>query len=145
MAEKIFEVTGPVAIQFPNSSYVRAMDNGKFVLGAPHGDGEPPAPEEVLMDLRSGDGKISLKSGFDKYLRIDKSGYLMGVSDAVGGLELFEPIWEDGKCALVAANGKFLSADDDDMLVCNMCRADGGHQDQEQQGEGGRQQEVREP
>ena len=65
------------------------------------------------MALRSGDGKISLKSGFDKYLRIDKNGYLLGVSDAVGGLELFEPIWEEGKCALVGANGKFLSVDDE--------------------------------
>ena len=37
------------------------------------------------MAMRSGDGKISLKSGFDKYLRVDKNGYLMGVSDAVGG------------------------------------------------------------
>ena len=118
-AEKIFEVAGPVAIQFPNSCYVKAMDNGKFVLGPPHGDGEPPAPEEVLMALRSGDGKISLKSGFDKYLRIDKAGYLLGVSDAVGGLELFEPIWEEGKCALLGANGKFLTADDDDMLLCS--------------------------
>ena len=69
--------------------------------------------------MRSGEGKISLKSGFDKYLRIDKNGYLMGVSDAVGSLELFEPIWEDGKCAFVAANGKFLSVDDDDMVLCN--------------------------
>ena len=29
-AEKIYEVAGPVAIQFPNSCYMRAMDNGKF-------------------------------------------------------------------------------------------------------------------
>ena len=46
-AEKIFEVTGPIAIQFPNSCYMKAMDNGKFVLGAPHADGEQPSPEEV--------------------------------------------------------------------------------------------------
>jgi len=69
------------------------------------------------MSMRSGDGKISLKSGFDKYLRVDKSGYLMGVSDAVGSLELFEPVWEDGKCALLGGNGKFLSVDEDDMIV----------------------------
>ena len=71
------------------------------------------------MAMRAGDGKISLKSGFDKYLRVDKSGFLMGVSDAVGGLELFEPVWEDGKCALLGGNGKFLSADDEDMIVCD--------------------------
>ena len=49
VAEKIFEVSGPVAIQMANSCYVKAMDNGKFVLGPPHGDGEPPAPEEVSI------------------------------------------------------------------------------------------------
>ena len=94
-AEKIYEIAGPVAIQFPNSCFMRAMDNGKFMLGPPHGDGEAPAPEEIMMALRSGDGKVSLKSEFDKYLRINKDGYLMGVSDAVGSLELFEPVWED--------------------------------------------------
>ena len=47
LTEKIFEVTGPIAIQFPYSCFMKAMDNGKFVLGAPHGDGEQPSPEEV--------------------------------------------------------------------------------------------------
>jgi len=118
-AEKIYEIAGPVAIQFPNSCFMRAMDNGKFMLGPPHGDGEPPAPEEIMMALRSGDGKVSLKSGFDKYLRINKDGYLMGVSDAVGSLELFEPVWEEGKCAILGANGKFLTVDDDDMILAS--------------------------
>ena len=36
-AEKYHEVSGAVAIQFPNNCYMKAMDNGKFVLGAPHG------------------------------------------------------------------------------------------------------------
>ena len=92
---------------------------GKFMLGPPHGDGEAPAPEEIMMALRSGDGKVSLKSGFDKYLRINKDGYLMGVSDAVGSLELFEPVWEDGKCAVLGANGKFWTVDDDDMILAD--------------------------
>jgi len=69
-AEKYHEVTGPVAIQFPNGCYMKAMDNGKFVLGAPHGEGEGPEPEEILMAMRvggeGGGGKISLKSGYDR-------------------------------------------------------------------------------
>lgn len=44
-------MTGPVAIQFPNGCYMKAMDNGKFVLGAPHGEGEGPEPEEVGLHL----------------------------------------------------------------------------------------------
>ena len=98
---------------------MRAMDNGKFVLGAPHGDGEPPSPEEVLMAMKTGEGKISLKSGYDKFLRLNKLGQLAGVSDAVGGLEQFEPIWEDGKSAVLGPNGRFMSIDDDDLVVCS--------------------------
>ena len=82
--EKYHEISGPVAIQFPNGCYIKAMDNGKFVLGAPHGDGEPPCPEEVgyfnvrihfkpfikiLMAMKCGEGKFSLKSGFDRFIR----------------------------------------------------------------------------
>lgn len=32
------------------------------------------------MSMKAGEGKISLKSGYDKFLRIDKTGYLSGVS-----------------------------------------------------------------
>ena len=32
---------------------------------------------------------------------------------------MFEPVWEDGKCALLGANGKFLSVDDDDLVLCS--------------------------
>jgi len=118
-ADKYHEISGPVALQFPNGCYMRAMDNGKFVLGAPHGDGEPPSPEEVLMAMKCGEGKISLKSGYDKFLRLNKLGQLAGVSDAVGGLEQFEPIWEEGKSAVLGPNGRFLSVDDDDLVVCS--------------------------
>ena len=95
------------------------MDNGKFVLGAPHGDGDQPSPEEILMAMKCGEGKISLKSGYGKFLRLNKLGQLAGVSDAVGGLEQFEPLWEDGKGAILGPNGKFMSVDDDDLVACN--------------------------
>lgn len=122
VAEKYHEVSGPVAIQFSNNCYMKAMDNGKFVLGAPHADGEGPDPEEILMAMRIGGegsgGKISLKSGFDRFLRLNKHEQMHGVSEAVGRLEEFEPVWQDGKCALLGPNNKFLTADDDDLIVC---------------------------
>jgi len=119
VAEKYHEITGPVALQFSNGCYIKAMDNGKFVLGAPHGEGEPPCPEEILMAMRCGEGKFSLKSGFDRFIRLNKLGHLLGASEAVGGLEQFEAVFEDGKCAVVGANGRFMSADEDDLIVCN--------------------------
>lgn len=121
-AEKYHEVTGPVAIQFPNGCYMKAMDNGKFVLGAPHGEGEGPEPEEILMAMRvggeGGGGKISLKSGYDRFVRLNKHEQMHGVSEAVGRMEEFEPVWQEGSCALLGPNNKFLSADEDDLLVC---------------------------
>jgi len=67
--------------------------------------------------MKTGEGKISLKSGYDKYLRIDKSARLVGISDAVGAMEMFEPVFQDGKMALLGPNGRFLRADEEDNIV----------------------------
>ena len=53
------------------------------------------------MAMKVGEGKFSLKSGFDKYLRLDKAARMVGVSDAVGAMEMFDPVWEDGKMAVL--------------------------------------------
>jgi protein FRG1 len=64
------------------------------------------------------DSKIYIKSGFGKYLKVESNNVITGRSDAAGTLECFEPVWEDGKMALQAANGCFLSIDqEDDTLV----------------------------
>lgn len=39
--------------------------------------------------------KVSLKSGFDKYLSTDDKGKVQGRSDAIGARELWEPIFEE--------------------------------------------------
>ena len=38
-----------------------------------------PQPEEILMAMKVGEGKISLKSGYDKFIRLDKNCHLSGV------------------------------------------------------------------
>ena len=53
------------------------------------------------MAMKVGEGKFSLKSGFDKYLRLDKAARMVGVSDAVGAMEMFDPVWEEGKMAVL--------------------------------------------
>lgn len=37
---KVLEITGSVAIQFGNRTYVKALDTGLFTLGAPHDEGD---------------------------------------------------------------------------------------------------------
>jgi len=116
---KTTEAMGPVSLQFSSGCYMKALDNGRFCLGAPHDDGAPPDPEEILMAMKVGDDKISLKSGYDKYLRLDKTGQVVGVSDAVGALEMFEAVWEEGKMALLGPNGRFMTVDEEDSVLCD--------------------------
>lgn len=94
--EKIEDITGSISIEFGNGSYVSALDNGLFTIGAPHGDGECPAPEEIFTAFPAGDNKFALKSGYGKYVGISKDGVVTGRSDAVGPMEQWEPVWQDG-------------------------------------------------
>ena len=38
--KQIEEMTGSIAIEFGNQTYVKALDNGLFTLGAPHDEGK---------------------------------------------------------------------------------------------------------
>ncbi|GLG97786.1 hypothetical protein R5R35_010261 [Gryllus longicercus] len=112
------EITGSIGLEFGNQTYVKALDNGLFTLGAPHSEGEGPSPEEILTAFRINDSKIALKSGYGKYLCVGKDGVVTGRSDAVGAMEQWEPVFQEGKMALLGCNGCFMSvAQDDDSVV----------------------------
>lgn len=117
-------VSGPIAIQI-KGCFLKAVDDGTFTLGAPHDDGDGPDPEEVLLAVKVTDTKIALKSGFEKYLRVDNKDYVVrGTADAVGPMEQWEPIFQDGKLALLGANSKFLSLNgEDETIVCEKSKA----------------------
>lgn len=67
---------------------------GLFTLGAPHDEGEGPSPEEILTGVCISERKVAFKSGYDKYLRVDKDGVVTGRSDAIGPMEQWEPVLE---------------------------------------------------
>lgn len=90
----IFEITGTVAVEIGNQTYMKALDNGLFTLGAPHAEGEGPSPEEILTAFPISETKIALKSGYGKYLGVDKKGTVVGRNDAVGSIEQWEPIFQ---------------------------------------------------
>lgn len=108
-----------MALQFAPRTYITALDNGLFALGAPHAVGEPPAPEEIFTALPVSETRVAFKSGYGKYLNVDKAGMVTGRSDAVGATEQFEPVFEGGRMALQsAANGCFVAVDpEDDAFV----------------------------
>ncbi|XP_026481956.1 protein FRG1 homolog [Ctenocephalides felis] len=114
----ITEITGNVALEFGKQTYMKALDNGLFTLGAPHDEGDPPEPEEIFTAITINENKIALKSGYGKYLSVDKNGIVIGRSDAVGAMEQFEPIFEDGKTALLGPRNNFVAVDpEDDAIV----------------------------
>uniref|UniRef100_A0A2I3HYN9 Protein FRG1 n=1 Tax=Nomascus leucogenys TaxID=61853 RepID=A0A2I3HYN9_NOMLE len=89
------EISGTIAIEIDEGTYIHALDNGLFTLGAPHKEvDEGPSPPE----------QIALKSGYGKYLGINSDGFVVGRSDAIGPREQ----WEPGKMALLASNSCFI-------------------------------------
>ncbi|EZA56889.1 hypothetical protein DMN91_000987 [Ooceraea biroi] len=116
--KNIVEITGTVAIEFGNQVYMKALDNGLFTLGAPHAEGESPLPEEILTAFPISETKVALKSGYGKYLGVDKNGVVIGRSDAVGSIEQWEPVFQDSKLAILNNTGCFMSVTSDDDVVC---------------------------
>ncbi|PRD25194.1 UNVERIFIED_CONTAM: frg1 [Trichonephila clavipes] len=143
------EISGPIAIEFQPHCYVKALDNGQFVLGGPHPEGTGPDPEEILTAIRVSDTKIALKSGYNKYLRVGMDGRLYGRSDAIGSMEQWEPVFQDvshedlkiivnfsfsqtvlffkGKIAILSALNCFISVDDEttDVIAVSKTARDG--------------------
>lgn len=108
------EITGTVAIQFGERSFIKALDNGLFTLGPPHRDGEGPDPEEIFTAFPINDRKVSFKSGYGKYMKVEKDGMVTGRSEAVGSMEQWEPVFQDGKMALLSELSFFMSVDPED-------------------------------
>lgn len=137
--KQVSEITGSIAIQFGAHRYVKALDDGSFTLSAPHSKGEGPAFDEEFSAFIVNESKIYIKSGFGKYLRPESdnvitgrgtlqssqesnrficNNVITGRSEAAGQKEIFEPVWENGKMALLASNSCFVSIDEeDDALV----------------------------
>uniref|UniRef100_A0A8C6SZP1 FSHD region gene 1 n=1 Tax=Neogobius melanostomus TaxID=47308 RepID=A0A8C6SZP1_9GOBI len=89
------EITGTVAIEMHNNSYVHALDTGLFTLGAPHQDDEGPDPPEQFTAIKLSDTRVALKSGYGKYLGISSDGLVVGRSDAIGAREQWEPVFQE--------------------------------------------------
>ncbi|XP_067386650.1 protein FRG1 isoform X1 [Emydura macquarii macquarii] len=107
------EITGTIAIELDKGAYIHALDNGLFTLGAPHKEDDGPSPPEQFTAVKLSDNRIALKSGYGKYLGINSDGLVVGRSDAIGSREQWEPVFQDGKLALLAANSCFITCNEE--------------------------------
>ncbi|XP_068633826.1 protein FRG1 homolog isoform X2 [Battus philenor] len=97
---------------------------GLFTIGAPHAEGEGPSPEEIFTAFPAGENKFALKSGYGKYLGVSKDGVVTGRSDAVGPMEQWEPVFQDGQTAILSSMNKFMSVNpEDDSVVATSTEA----------------------
>ncbi|CAD5112832.1 DgyrCDS2043 [Dimorphilus gyrociliatus] len=114
------QIVGNVALEFhvKSMSYAEAQDNGLFKLGYQTDSGEEPKEEGILTAMKIGETKIALKSGFGKYLGLEKTGIVSARADAIGRNEQWEPVFQEGKTALIGPNGCFLGVDEVGTLQC---------------------------
>nr|XP_055118839.1 protein FRG1-like isoform X1 [Symphalangus syndactylus] len=105
------EISGTIAIEMDEGTYIHALDNGLFTLGAPHKEGlclEGKSPPEQFTAGKLSDSRIALKSGYGQYLGINSDELVVGRSDAIGPREQWEPVFQNGKMALLASNSCFI-------------------------------------
>ena len=97
-------------------------------MGPKHDEGQGPDPEEILMAIKVNETKIALKSGYNKYMKVGSSnGQVLGISEAVGPMEQIEPIFQEGKLALLGPNNKFFSVDEEaETIECTKSKAGSG-------------------
>ncbi|EDW95208.2 uncharacterized protein Dyak_GE22421 [Drosophila yakuba] len=111
-AKTAADITGTVSIEFGDRSYLKAMDNGSEEISRlPH-----PRP------------KGSFKSGYGKYLKIEMDGMVTGRSEAVGGMEQWEPVFEEKRMALLSETGHFMSIDPEDDACVALRKKVGQHE-----------------
>lgn len=128
ICKEVSEITGSIAIQFGEHRFVKALDDGMFTLSVAHTKGEGPAFDEEFSAFIVNESKIYIKSGFGKYLRPETDGVVTGRSEAAGEKEAFEPIWQEGRMALLAANNCFVSIDEEDNALVALRKAVGANE-----------------
>ena len=121
VVDKFEQITGTVFIELQEFMYMHGLDNGVFVLGAPHEPGDRPDTCELFTAVRVDDKHVALKSAYGKYLSVNSNGLVVGRSDAISPKEYFEIEidydYDGRKIYVKASNGNYVSANGDGDMV----------------------------
>ena len=109
--------------------YMHGLENGLFVMGAPHEAREPPASEEILTAIRANESHIALKSAHGQYLSVNQNGLIVARSEAISPKEYFEVIidydYDGRKIYLKASNDKYVGVNHEGDIVAMSDKKDG--------------------
>lgn len=115
------QITGSIVVEFKEQMYMHCLENGVFVLGAPHQPGERADPNEILTAVQIDNKYVAFKSAHGKYVSVNSNGLVIGRSEAISPKEYFEVEFDydyDGrKTYLKASNQKYVSVSNDGDVV----------------------------
>jgi protein FRG1 len=121
LVDSFAQISGPVFIEFQEFMYMHGLENGVFVMGAPHDPGEQPAQEELLTAVRVSDTHVAFKSAHGKYLSVNAHGLVVARSDAISPKEYFEVVidydYEGRKLYLKAYNDLYVGVNSEGDVV----------------------------
>ena len=119
--ESVEQITGTIFIELNEFMYVHGLDNGLFVLGAPHKPAERPDTVELFTAVRVDDSHVAFKSAFGKYLSVNANGLIVGRSEAISPKEYFQIVvdydYDGRKMYIKASNGNFVSVNNEGDIV----------------------------
>lgn len=116
----MLDVKGSVLFELAEStSYVIACEDTTISIGDVRQQSEGPENAEIFTALPgSGDNKIAIKTGYDKFLSVATDGSISGKSEAIGVREEFLVEFEEGFQTLKGCNGRYVTVQTDGTIGC---------------------------
>jgi protein FRG1 len=128
LVENFEQITGHVFIEFQESMYMHELENGVFVMGAPHEPGERPATEEILTAVRVDDSHVAFKAASGQFLSINSHGLIVARTEAISPKEYFEVVidydYEGRKFYLKAYNDRYVGVNNEGDIVAHSDKKD---------------------
>lgn len=97
--EELEELTGNVLLQCESGGYLIALDDGTMTVSAEPAESVPgPVAQEVFTLVAVSAARVALKTAFNRYISVNADAgdpSVEGRQEAVGTMELFEPVARD--------------------------------------------------